>query len=269
MLIIDLVNPFTGERKELSEAEFNSYMSQTNGAVLDWIVDSGVQKHGTHDQSTHNPHKGGRGNSSSSNQTSEYPTKISNPELAKTLKNYIVDYPDGMGHRHINGILRERTDALYPSMLPTMNPALRGVYLENKKEWNQSVKSLDKLVKVSPALTEPTTTYRGIGDNFAATLREKGIGATYQDNGFVSLTLDKQIAGGFPRLPTGNVMEIVLPKGTKAIIPSKFWTSSKIGDTEIKREKELILGRGTKFEILSIEDSYMGAGNLFKVGIKK
>ena len=41
--IID--NPFTGKRKELSEAEFNSYMAQTNGAVLEWIVESNFEKH--------------------------------------------------------------------------------------------------------------------------------------------------------------------------------------------------------------------------------
>lgn len=235
-----------------------------------WEESRPVTKHGTHDQSSHNPHKGGRGNSDSSNQTSEYPTKQSNPELAKPLADYVVEYPeDGFSHRGINGGLRQRTDVLYPSRLPTMNPELRGIYLENTLKEREVIKSLDKLVELSPALIEPTTTYRGIGDNFARTLQEKGIGATYNDNGFVSLTLDKQIAGGFPRVPTGNVMEIVLPKGTKAIIPSKFFSSSRIGDTELKREKELILGRGIKFEILSIEDSYMGTGNLFKVGIKK
>lgn len=61
MIIATIDNPFTGERKELNEVEFNSYMSQTNGAVLEWIIKPDVQKHGSHDQSTHNPHKGGRG----------------------------------------------------------------------------------------------------------------------------------------------------------------------------------------------------------------
>ena len=138
-----------------------------------------------------------------------------------------------------------------------------------QKELDEAIESLDKLVELSPQLTEPTTAYRGIGTNFAMTFQGKGIGTTFQDNGFVSVSLDKKIAGGFPSRPTGNMMEIVLPKGIKAINPSKFWTSNKIEGTELRREKELILGRGTKFEILSIENSPMGVGNLFKVGIKQ
>lgn len=225
-----------------------------------------VKKHGDHDQSSHGAWSTGGGGSS--NQTSEYPTKQSNPELANILKDYIVEYPNAYGHRSINRQLREKGDIFNPSLRTSMNDERNKLYLENQKEFNEAVKSLDKLVELSPALTEPTTAYRGIGINFAKTLQEKGIGTTYQDNGFVSLSLDKQIAGGFPSRPTGNMMEIVLPKGTKAINPSKFWTSGKIGGTELKREKELILGRGTKFEILSIENSPMGVGNLFKVGIK-
>lgn len=215
-----------------------------------------MEKHGDHDQSEHgNWSKGGNG---SSDKTSEYPTKKSNPELANILKDYIVEYPDNNGHQMINGRLRGTIDAIYTNLTP-----------KAQKELDEAIESLDKLVELSPQLTEPTTAYRGIGTNFAMTLQGKGIGTTFQDNGFVSVSLDKKIAGGFPSRPTGNMMEIVLPKGIKAINPSKFWTSNKIEGTELRREKELILGRGTKFEILSIENSPMGVGNLFKVGIKQ
>jgi len=36
MIIID--NPITGKRESLSQTEFNSYMAQTNGAILEWII---------------------------------------------------------------------------------------------------------------------------------------------------------------------------------------------------------------------------------------
>lgn len=225
-----------------------------------------VLKHGDHDQSSHG--SWATGQSSSSEETSKYPTKKSHPELAPILKDYIVEYPNAYGHLSINRHLREKKDIFNPYLQPSMNDERNKLYIENQKRLDEAIKSMDKLVELSPALTEPTTTYRGIGVNFAQTLLEKGIGSTYQDNGFVSVSLDKQIAGGFPSRPTGNMMEIVLPKGTKAINPSRFFTSSKIGGTELKREKEIILGRGTKFEILSIENSPMGVGNLFKVGIK-
>ena len=50
MIIVD--SPITGKRESLTQDQFNSYMSQTNGAVLKWIVNP-VAKHGTHDQKTH------------------------------------------------------------------------------------------------------------------------------------------------------------------------------------------------------------------------
>jgi hypothetical protein len=221
-------------------------------AILEGII---VEKHGTHNQSSHGRKGGGSGSGSAG---LEYPTRKSNPELAAPLRDYVVEYPDGFGHSAINGRLRDRQDVLYSNLTP-----------EAQGEFDESIESLDKLVELSPALTEPTTTYRGIGNNFAIELKEKGVGATYVDNGYTSVSLDRGIAGGFPSRPTGNIMEIVLPAGTKAINPSKFFTSGKIGNTELRREKELILGRGTTFEVLSIEDSPYGIGNLFKVGIKQ
>jgi hypothetical protein len=199
------------------------------------------------------------GGGGSSKQSLEYPTKKTNPDLAPTLKDYIVEYPDVVGHAYINSRLRDPLDNTTGTLgaQGRMNTVL-----------NDRVSRLDKLVEISPALKEPTTTYRGIGNNFAMELNKNGVGSTYTDNGFVSVSLDMNIAGGFPSRPTGNVMKIVLPAGTKAINPSKFFTSGKIGGTELRREKELILGRGMKFEVLNIKDSPYGVGNLFEVGIK-
>jgi hypothetical protein len=52
MIIVD--SPITGKQESLTQAEFNSYMAQTNGAVLRWIVNP-VQKHlpGGHEQKDH------------------------------------------------------------------------------------------------------------------------------------------------------------------------------------------------------------------------
>lgn len=196
--------------------------------------------------------------SGANSQSTEYPTKKSNPELAKPLKDYVVAYPDGFGHKSINGILRDRARGIEDNLTP-----------EAQKELNGAIGSLDKLVNLSPPLSEPTTVYRGVNWTVAQGLQDKGVGATFTENGFTSVSLSKDIAAGFPSRPTGNLMEIVLPKGTKAISPSKFFGLSKIGDTELTKEKELILGRGFKFEILSIEDSPVGVGNLFKVGVKQ
>ena len=54
-------------------------------------------------------------------------------------------------------------------------------------------------------------------------------------------------------MPTGNILEIMLPAGTKAVNPSKFFGRQyMVGNTDLRQEQELILGRGTTFDILEI-----------------
>jgi hypothetical protein len=223
---------------------------------MEFILSSSIKKANPYkDPSTGRFTTGGAG---LGNQGSEYPTAETNHELLPHLRDYIIQYPDGFGHESINGRLRNRGDVLYSNLTP-----------KAQNEFDEAVGSLDRLVELSPALPETTKTYRGIDNNFAMGLEEKGIGSTYTDNGFTSVSLDRDIAGGFPSRPTGNIMEIVIPQGVKVINPSKFFSSSVVRGTEVKREKELILGRGTNFEILSIVDSPYGVGKLFKVGIKQ
>jgi len=40
---VTIDNPITGKRETLDQAEFNRYMSQTNGDVLNWIVKDSAQ----------------------------------------------------------------------------------------------------------------------------------------------------------------------------------------------------------------------------------
>ncbi len=39
MNTVTIHNPNTGKTETIGQAEFNKYMSMTNGAVLEWIVD--------------------------------------------------------------------------------------------------------------------------------------------------------------------------------------------------------------------------------------
>jgi hypothetical protein len=213
-----------------------------------------VLKHGTHNQKTHGSKGGGSGSGSAA---LEYPTKKSNPEMEYMLSDYVVAYPNEAGHEIINGTLRQL--AGFDNVTP-----------EYKEKIDFRIEQMDKLVELSPELPEDTVVYRGIGGAFAMDLQAKGVGATFTDNGFTSVSLDRGIARGFPSRPSGNVMEIVLPAGTKAVNPSKFFGRQKIvGNTDLRQEQELILGRGTTFEILSIEDNPFSLGSNFKIGVKQ
>lgn len=51
---IIIKNPVNNKQENLTELEFYSYMAQTNGEVLNWIISSNnFQKHAMHDQSSH------------------------------------------------------------------------------------------------------------------------------------------------------------------------------------------------------------------------
>jgi hypothetical protein len=209
-----------------------------------------VRKHGSHNQKTH----GGKGGGSDSGSAAlEYPTKTSNPEMEYMLSDYVVEYPKEAGHKIINGTLRQQ--AGYDNVTP-----------EFREDIQFRIGQMDKLVELSPPLSEQTKVFRGIGKPFAAELEAAGVGGSFTDKGFTSVSLDEQIAAGFPSVPTGNILEIMLPAGTKAVNPSKFFGRQKIvGNTDLRQEQELILGRGTTFDILEIIEQPYGIGKKFKV----
>jgi len=65
-------SPVTGERKSLTQSEFFSYMAQTNGEILRYVISEEVDKHGDHDQTDH----GNRDGASSSELDDETAAKI-------------------------------------------------------------------------------------------------------------------------------------------------------------------------------------------------
>lgn len=208
-------------------------------------------KHGSHNQKTHG--RGGSGGGAGV----DYPTVKSNPELKDAIRDYVAQYPRGAGHQDINKTLRKQ-------------PGYDNVTPDYQDKIDSRVAALDKLVELSPPLSEQTTVYRGIGTDFARELEAAGVGGSFTDNGFTSVSLNKEIAGGFPSMPTGNLIEITLPAGTKAINPSRFFGENMVvGNTNLSQEQELILGRGTTFDILEIVDNVaLGVGKIIRVGVK-
>jgi hypothetical protein len=224
-----------------------------------------IAKHGTHDQSTH----GNWAKNRSAGDGTGHPTQTSHPEFRPILADYIAEYPQNIGHQWANHLLRlgeenylkERVGGdwfdLYSHAAgvdPTEHLAnQREGYKQDFAEVVEIASKLDKLVSLSPPLTEDTTVYRGVSEDFAGELARMGVGGTFTDNGFVSTTLRKEIAMGFPSVPSGNLMQVEVPQGVRAIVPSKYFKSNIIRDTNLSKEKEIILGRGNTFEITKIE----------------
>lgn len=86
--------------------------------------------------------------------------------------------------------------------------------------------------------------YRGVPDSVLGDI-DNLIGGTFQDNGFVSTTLDKETPGIFGK----TVMKIRVPKGAKGAFIDTIGKRAG-GD---KPENELLLPRGSKFRIISAQ----------------
>lgn len=120
------------------------------------------------------------------------------------------------------------------------------------EERNEIIKNLSNVIEKSE-LTENTMTYRGsviqaFGVSKKSELQEL-TGSTIYDKGFMSTTITKDIIDIFQNSSNPEhdvIMEIAIPKGTKALYPN--------GNSKFSTENELILQKGSKFKILEVKD---------------
>lgn len=103
-----------------------------------------------------------------------------------------------------------------------------------------AVKGLDNAINKG-SVPQNTLVYRGLPANLIG--KE---GSVFQDNGFVSTSLNSKVAGNFAT--SKNVIaEIRVPKGSKGA----YMDSLKTDLSKQQPEHELILPRGSRFKIVS------------------
>jgi len=107
-------------------------------------------------------------------------------------------------------------------------------------------------------VSENIKTYRGIPvmtedvEEFTKLIDTLEVGGTFEDKAYFSSSMSKKVAGNFAGLqydtrPYGNIMfEVEVPKGSRALYPSLL-----NADDFMSPEQEILLPRGSKFEILS------------------
>lgn len=113
----------------------------------------------------------------------------------------------------------------------------------------EDLKQMDKVFERA-STKEPINVYRGVSPEMVAKLKP---GATFTDGGFSSTTASRDIAEGYSSFggPGGAVMEIKVPKGSKAV--SLKDTSSFGGSSSSTRsEEEILLNRGGKFKVVEV-----------------
>jgi hypothetical protein len=202
-------------------AEF--YQILVNDGDLESFFES-VQKHQQHDQSSH-------GNWATDG---SYPTEaVVSDSIYEAVHNYT-----NRGYKYLNFALRT-------------NKELIG-------EDRGNIAGMDLVIKATPGLTENKTLYRGVTGGVAELLLNSQVGAGFQDNGFMSTTGNINTAKFFSsnQSDTFAVMNLEVPKGTKAFQPKKFFIGTDDGSDlwgSLKTEDEYVLARGTKFQITGID----------------
>lgn len=137
-------------------------------------------------------------------------------------------------------------DALetYTEGSDTVNKYLRGQMPEAGESVKRQVRGLDKLMTPT---SEKTVVYRAIPKTLAQDLK---VGDVYTDKGYASTTWDKEYAPHV--LPNTDVLKVYVPEGTPALNISATNVANGLEDMHAY-ERELVLGRGTSFEVVSRE----------------
>ena len=150
-------------------------------------------------------------------------------------------------------IVRADTNALpeFWGGEPMINDRLRGDYLQN--EFDTQIANAKEFFQNIPALERPVKVFRGImveepsaGVNaFSDFVRTWKVGDVIEEPGFMSTTIDRDMAEGFAN--DGIVLEIDIPKGAKVATPTMF------GDIYQSIENELTLPPNSKYQITQID----------------
>jgi hypothetical protein len=148
--------------------------------------------------------------------------------LSRVEKSAVNDYQNE-SYRNVNRILRGQEVTGF------------GNKEKIREEANKTIAGVDKAFTKAPRLKETTKVLRGVNEKDVASIlsAKNPVGKTLTDKAYVSTTLRK---GGY-YLDRKVVMEITVPKGTKVLQP-------RGGN---RREREVLLNRGTKLKVTGVE----------------
>lgn len=108
---------------------------------------------------------------------------------------------------------------------------------------------LDAAIESTEGLPEAGMVFRGTKVKFSRQLKP---GAVLEDNGFMSTSSSRAQANNFAAFSKGDIFEIVLPRGTKAL------DINEAAGSGFGSEREVLLPRGTKMVVESIKPGEFG-----------
>jgi len=171
---------------------------------------------------------------------------VANQPVAKTVLNVTADVSDDFVSK------QERyAQTLRQNVIETLsNFKSRGFKTINKglREFQNVPEAavIDAVIDGAPSLGKDTVLYRGVSGEFAENLLSSQPGKIVSDPAFVSVSSKSTIARDFAE--NGVVLEISAPAKTKAM-----WMDSFIDPNVSSFENELLLPRGTRMRVLSVD----------------
>jgi dsDNA-binding SOS-regulon protein len=129
--------------------------------------------------------------------------------------------------------------------------------VKTESELNNIADNINNAIYNHGKLDNPTTLYRGVGENVEGMLENLSVGDTISEPGFSSTALDPKIARRFSDDPgrNGVLFKINAPKGSYGLrlgddlVPAFSNENGKNG----MKGSEVLLPSGTKFKIVSIK----------------
>jgi hypothetical protein len=160
----------------------------------------------------------------------------------------VTSYTDGSGqYNNINGYLRE--GEFYAEAA--------GLSPSEVMKTEGDIANLTAIIDAAPPLTEDLVTFRGItGEDVVYEFSNLEVGDQYTEAGFISTSLDKEVANRFTGGSNVNedrmMLQIISPAGTQGLMPESYQRQVAAGTTG---EKEWLIQRGTTFDVIAVSDN--------------
>ena len=219
-------------------------------------------KHGTHDQSTHNPHKGGRGAGGGGTSTRTF-ERGQDEQIHAALKDEQGAYIDTLSEEQLKSVAGYQSEGTYEDI----NGFLRGEKGPIAPEDEAIIGTLDGVIE-GAGFQYNTTVYRGVSDTDGQ-FRELKVGDVIIERGFSSTSPNPAVAEAFANSAVIQgqpvVLEIDVPFGQPALASDvasmKLFGYDIIQDdpmmielTGFTRLNEVTLPRGLSMEVVSVTD---------------
>jgi hypothetical protein len=163
---------------------------------------------------------------------------------------------------HVSDAERQALNEYTGSLYLGVNKALR-TGSSMSKEDRKAVKLMDDAFSRA-STTQDIQVFRGVGPTDMDRFANLKPGDSYKDDAFLSTSTDEDTADNFVRGDSPTMLNIKVPKGSKAISVDSL-SQFKKGGHAVRSEEEILLNRGGSYRVVSITPARRGKPRIVNV----